>query len=543
MVTQADLFTTAIHPPVAPQGRAGPRLWIRRLAIFKDPQTLLRDVLLKPGLNIIWSPDMLSSGSRALAHGSGKTTFCRLLRACLGEPGYATDTQRSRLMARLPNGLFAAEILIDGVCWVAVRPLGLPSGEFVAQVDSIEDAIARGYREGDPPSIDLIIATVFFPAIVGATPPDVSREQVWDMLRAWLTRDQECRLADVLAWRSSQTQTRSRAQVLGETAKLTMVRLALRALDADERAAAARERELVAAVEDERRRQAYHQQRFVDGLKAVRLALAAGDDVGFDDTIDRKGLVSLAEAALANAMRTELPKPPDVGSIFARQKALNERHESLTAKRQQLENEARSKRDGAGRYRSEASLGEIDVTQGRIRVCPVCRVNIEEVKAKGCGISLEACDLAALKAEIADKQKKAGDLDAEANGAEEEAKHVEALIQQLGPRRQALEAEAKAADAAGRTAQAAAREVQDRVYRARRTLDRRAIAARTRSGRQAHPSRDYGVGSGPCGVGLRTRAGTSGHQGAGGKVSRNHGCLASRGSGGLHQARWQRLES
>lgn len=121
MAAQADLFTPAIQPPQAPEGRAGPRLWVRRLAIFRDPQTIIRDVSLKPGLNIIWTPDMSSSGSRALAHGSGKTTFCRLLRACLGEPGYATDTQRSRLMARLPNGLFAAEILIDGVCWVAIR--------------------------------------------------------------------------------------------------------------------------------------------------------------------------------------------------------------------------------------------------------------------------------------------------------------------------------------------------------------------------------------------------------------------------------------
>ena len=74
--------------------------------------------------------------------------------------------------------------------------------------------------------------------IAGATPPEVSREQVWDVLRAWLTRDQECRLADILAWRSPQTQSRSRAQVLGETAKLTMVRLALRALDAEEQTAA-----------------------------------------------------------------------------------------------------------------------------------------------------------------------------------------------------------------------------------------------------------------------------------------------------------------
>ena len=471
MANQADLFAPVIGSPEAPEGRAGPRLWVRRLAIFSDPQTIVRDVPLKPGLNIIWTPDMSSSGTRALAHGSGKTTFCRLLRACLGEPGYATDTQRSRLMAQLPNGLIAAEIVIDGACWVAVRPLGLPGGEFVVQANSVEDAIARGHRDGDQTSIDPIIVASFFSTIAGATPPDVSRDHVWDVLRAWITRDQECRLSDILAWRSSQTQTRSRAQVLGETAKLTMVRLALRALDAEERVAAARERELVVAVEEERRRQAYQQQRYADGLKAVKLALGVGDEVGFEDTIDQKGLVSLAEAALTEAMRADLPKPPDIGSIFARQKALNEDHETLTAKRQQLENEARFKRGEAERYRSEASMGEIDISQGRIRVCPVCRVNIDEVKAKGCGISLETCDLAALKAAITDKQRKAAELDAAATSAEQEAKGVEAQIQQLGSQRQTLEAEAKAADAASRAAQAAAKAVQDRVYRARRTLD------------------------------------------------------------------------
>lgn len=471
MANQADLFAPVMKPPKAPEGRAGPRLWVRRLAIFKDRQTLIRNVPLKPGLNIVWTPDMSSSGRRALAHGSGKTTFCRLLRACLGEPGYATDSQRSRLMAQLPDGLFAAEILIDGVCWVAIRPLGLPGGEFVVQANSIEDAIARGHNEGDQRSIDPIIAGSFFSTLAGATPPEISREQVWDVLRAWLTRDQECRLADILAWRSSQTQTRSRAQVLGETAKLTMVRLALRALDAEERAAAARERELVATVEDERRRHAYQQQRYTDGLKAVRLALGISDEVGFEDTLDQKGLVSLAEAALAEAMRTTMPKPPDVGAIFARQKVLNAERETLTTKQQQLDNDARFKRGEAERYRSEANLGEIDITQGRIRVCPVCRVSIDEIKANGCGISLEPCDLAALKSAIADKQKKAVDLDAEAGGAEQENKLVGAQLQQLEPKLLALEAEVKTADDATRAAQAVTKEIQDRIYRARRTLD------------------------------------------------------------------------
>ena len=471
MASQTDLFAPVMKPPKAPEGRAGPRLWVRRLAIFKDRQTIVRDVSLKPGLNIIWTPDMSSSGRRALAHGSGKTTFCRLLRACLGEPGYATDSQRSRLMAQLPDGFVAAEILIDGVCWVAIRPLGLPGGEFVVQADAIEDAIAQGRSDSNRGSVDPVIIDSFFSMLAGATPPEISREQVWDVLRAWLTRDQECRLADILAWRSSQTQTRSRAQVLGETAKLTMVRLALRALDAEERAAAARERDLVATVEDERRRHAYQQQRYADGLKSVRLALGVSDEVGFEDTIDQRGLVSLAEAALAEAMRTTVPKPPDVGVIFARQKALNAERETLTTKQQQLDNDARFKRSEADRYRSEANLGEIDITQGRIRVCPVCRVSIDEIKASGCRISLEPCDLAALKSAIADKQKKAADLDAEAGGAEQESKLAGAQIQQLEPKLLALEAEVKTADGATRAAQAVTKEIQDRIYRARRTLD------------------------------------------------------------------------
>jgi hypothetical protein len=374
-------------------------------------------------------------------------------------------------MARLPNGFFAAEVLIDNVCWVVVRQLGLSGKDFVVRADTVEDAIATDHHDGDETPIDQLLMTSFFSAIAGSAPPEVGREHIWDVLRAWLTRDQECRLADILAWRSSQTQTRSRAQVLGETTKLTMVRLGLRALDAEERAAVARERELVSTLEEERRRQAYQQQRYADGLKAVRLALGVGEELGFDDTIDQKGLVSLGEAALAEAMRADMPKPPDVGSIFARQKSLSEEHERLTASRQQLENAATFNRSEASRYRSEANIGEIDISQGRVRVCPVCRVNIDEVKAKGCGISLETCDLVALRASISDKLKKAGELDLAATTAENNARGIGEQIRQLNSRREVLEQEAKTADATNRAAQAAAKTVQDRVYRARRTLD------------------------------------------------------------------------
>ena len=467
----ADLFIRAIEPPQAPVGRSGPRLWIRRLVIFSDPDSIIRDVKLRPGLNIVWSPDMSSGEGRALAHGSGKTTFCRLLRACLGEPGFGSETQTKRIMSRLPNGKIACEVMVDDNCWVAVRSLGVPGSDFVIEANRAEEALARGRQEGDPATIDSIIAAAFLSKIVAAAPPEVGDDHVWDVLRAWLTRDQECRLSDILAWRSSHTHSRSRAQVLGETSKLTMMRLALRALDAEERTAALRERELMAAAETERRRHSYKQQRHSEIVKEARRVLSAAEDVELEDRLDQEGLISLAQKALANAMRAELPKPLDVADIFGRLDALNKERAELVGRQQRHANEAILKNADAERLRSEVNLGKLDLAQGGVRVCPICRVAVDEVLAKGCGISLHSCDVEALKAAIYAKKADADGLDAEAATAEQESKRANALIQQLEPQQRALEQEAKSAENNIRVAQAAAREIQENVYKARRLLD------------------------------------------------------------------------
>ncbi len=460
-----------MQPPVAPNGRSEPRLWIRRLAIFEDPQTIRRDIRLKPGLNIVWTPDMSNSGQPSLAHGSGKTTFCRLLRACLGEPDYASDTQRTRLMVRLPNGLVATEIIVDGVCWVVVRTLGLGSNSFVVQAESIEDAVARGRREGDPTTIDAIVTRAFFSSLMGRSPQEVGDDHIWDVLRAWLSRDQECRLADILSWRTTKTQTRSRAQTLSETAKLTTVRLALRALDAEEQQASARERELASAADEERKQNAYSEQRKAEKFRLLRNLLGVGEDVGLDDTLEQKGLVSLAEGALAEAMRADVAQPPDVGALFDRLADLNAQRAAKVEERQTQQSDAEKKRIEAEYLRSEASHGEIDISQGRIRVCTICRVPVDEVLAKGCGISLEHCDVQAIKATITEKQSKAAELDRGAEGSELEARRIEALIQQIDQQIRTTAGQSENADVALRAAQKAAATIQDQVYRARRLLD------------------------------------------------------------------------
>ena len=54
----ADLSLPVMHLPVAPAGRAGPRALGPSPGDFQRSRTIVRDVSLKPGLNIVWTPDM-----------------------------------------------------------------------------------------------------------------------------------------------------------------------------------------------------------------------------------------------------------------------------------------------------------------------------------------------------------------------------------------------------------------------------------------------------------------------------------------------------
>ncbi len=192
---------------------------------------------------------------------------------------------------------------------------------------------------------------------------------------------------------------------------------------------------------------------------------------GWTILLQQEGLISLAEAAFAEAMRVDVPQPPDVGALFAGLADLNTRRAAKVEERQAQKNDADRKRIEAERLRSEASLGGVDVSQGRIRICTICRVPVDDVLAKGCGISLEKCDVQAIRASIVEKQGQAAELDQAAKGAELEASRITALIEQIDQEIRAAEERAKSADAALRAAQRAAARIQDRVYRARRLLD------------------------------------------------------------------------
>ncbi|HEX3739719.1 MAG TPA: hypothetical protein VHV29_08325 [Terriglobales bacterium] len=129
MAQQHELFPEPAVVVQPSSTRAVPRLWIRRLAIWEKPGSIIRDVRLRRGLNIIWSPDpgvesaVVGRGGEN-GHGAGKTLFCRLLRYCLGEDTFANDDLRRSVAEQLPAGLVGIEVLIDGVQWAVLRSVG-----------------------------------------------------------------------------------------------------------------------------------------------------------------------------------------------------------------------------------------------------------------------------------------------------------------------------------------------------------------------------------------------------------------------------------
>lgn len=81
MPQQPDLLDPQRLTVSPAEGLEGPRLWVRRLVIWREPGgEKVRDIELRPGLNIVWSPDgaddvALAGQTNAVGHGSGKTLF------------------------------------------------------------------------------------------------------------------------------------------------------------------------------------------------------------------------------------------------------------------------------------------------------------------------------------------------------------------------------------------------------------------------------------------------------------------------------------
>ena len=394
-----------------PDKQRGPPLWIRRIALWKDASTLLRDIPLRQGVNIIWSPDLATNAKGATPHGSGKSTFCRLVRYCLGERHFANEDQRPLMQQKLPDGFVGAEVIIDGKCWVVTRPIGMHVPSRTVRAERIEDTLDRLLEATDPPTIAATISARFCADYRDQAPDNLNADQVWSVLLAWLSRDQECRLDDVFDWRSKRSGSGSPAQELSLDTKLAVVRLAIGALSAAEVSAAADVRAL---------------SRDRDRLKETLDHLAWFQRVRFKELCERLSLPKDRDPSDQTVRRELIDKAND-----ALAKASGAKHEKgqsptpdLQAKRKRLQrarNEAFEKRATAqavlealpaqiSAMRAEQGTEQARLEGGVIVRCAICQVRIDEVLAKGCKISRERCDLAAVRARIEAAQHRVADL-------------------------------------------------------------------------------------------------------------------------------------
>jgi hypothetical protein len=388
-------------PPwtVTPEaGRTGPKLWVRRLIIYRKPNEAVRDIQLKPGLNIVWSPD--GGEGEPMGHGGGKTTFCRLLRYCLGEDSFAPEVQRRGIRAQFPEGSIGAEVMLNGISWAVVRSLGDRRRDMVNDNSTLENI-------WDEEASTLGMAALrgaITETIIGEAAhlmPGVDQNEAWVAALAWASRDQECRFADHLRWRDPESDSHSPVRGLSGTELLMIVRALVGALSKDELAAQQLAGELLRTLTAHRsklERLDWQSERLHEDLT---VQLATGD-MGQGTPLASQAFREAAQLAFAKSL--SLP----VGQRTIDIQVAREERDKAQQDFQRLKSEFDGlairieEREKLVTYqRSELPEASARLNSEKNPVCPVCAVPIDIVMAEGCGISTATCDVHALQTRVA----------------------------------------------------------------------------------------------------------------------------------------------
>lgn len=418
MRRQPELLSQSAFQIKPATGRDEPRLWIRRLVIWGDTDAEpIRDISLRPGLNIIWSPDGTEltgqdeTSREAMGHGGGKTLLCRLIRYCLGEPRFASEDQRNRIAEVFPEGAVGAEIMLEGKLWSVVRPFA-PRRKHLAVPDvSLEQALEDGAAAGIEPFLNAVSSGLFPNSVAELIPGVKNIHDVWLVALAWLTRDQECRLHHVLDWRSTESDSDSPARSLGKSELLDALRTFIQALDPEEQAL----RKKIAEHEAKRRSVEQERDHLAWQSDRERARLASALDV--DEKLIVPGSMSalpLSEAAKQKLETAAKLKPEQVPSDIARLRQLRdeaqndwmqlvERQSAIDAKLPEIERLI-------ARIRSEVPGLSYNEHDAENPACPVCDVPIDRLLATQCGLSHKLPDLQTVRQR---REKAQQDLDSE----------------------------------------------------------------------------------------------------------------------------------
>ncbi|MFG1228843.1 chromosome segregation protein SMC [Xanthobacter wiegelii] len=482
MPQQPDLLGSQALTVTPAEGLKGPRLWVRRLVIWKEPGgEKVRDVALRPGLNIVWSPDGADDAAsadqtNAIGHGSGKTLFCRLIRYCLGEDRFATEPQRDRIGTAFLNGIVGAEVMLDGVCWAIVRPLGVRRRHMAVPNGNLDEiAAGEGASTGLESFIEAVDQNIITDELAGLVRPRADGP-IWPIALAWLTRDQECRFDDVLDWRSPTSDSDSPIPASGQEKgpRLEALRAFLMAITPEEQTT----RGEVNSLNEQRRTldQEIGHRRWE--IERTQSRLIAALDLAGQSLPEMPLLIDVMRKSAGERLGSATQLPAGGGTELA---TAREQHEAVRLEWMRLDGE---------RIRIETSIpieqrvlseiqGELpglsySQAEAESPICPVCEVPIDRVLAEGCKLSHKIPDAEACQQRWAQRR-----ADFEAQGKRLEGLRQEGvrLLQQIALAKQQLDQAAIRVDAiekARDTREAAwytAKRAQDDVERVAELID------------------------------------------------------------------------
>jgi hypothetical protein len=399
MALQGELFPEPEVVITPDDARREPLVWVSRLVIWVKPGEILREVPLRRGLNIIWSPDpgadQAALGQDAgSGHGAGKTLFCRLLRYCLGEDSFSNDDQRRSIAQQLPAGLVGAEVFVAGKPWAVIRPIGMTRKHFAREGVSLESiSPMKDPGEGIQAFLDALGAALFSEEIDKYLPVE-HQNAPWLFALAWLSRDQECRFDHILDWRHRRADSGSIAVNPTKDQLLIVVRAFLRFIRQEEMELKAQREGFAEAKRTYERELAYLQRQ----SKQISADLIRDLGVDREQMIgDDIGLALLRNAAECNLQECE--KEPPTGNNAA-MVSLREERDRILAEQAVIKDEVK-------RHSAERDLRDQQVRQLRGErftvdakeikailgpVCPVCIVPIDQALGEGCGLSHELWD-------------------------------------------------------------------------------------------------------------------------------------------------------
>lgn len=487
MPQQPDLLDPQLLTVMPAKGLEGPRLWVRRLVIWKEPGgEKVRDIELRPGLNIIWSPDgaddvALAGQSNAVGHGSGKTLFCRLIRYCLGEDRFATESQRDRIGTAFLNGIVGAEVMLDGICWAIVRPLGVRRRHMAVSGGNLDEiAAGEGASTGMEPFIDAVDQRIITTALAELVRPQANGP-IWPIALAWLTRDQECRFDDVLDWRSPTSDSASPLPASGQEKgpRLEALRSFLMAITPEEQAT----RGEVNSLSEQRRvlDQEIGHRRWE--IERMQTRLLAGLDLQEQSLPEMPLLIDVmrksAGARLAAA--SKLPVGSDAELIAAREQREAARSEwaRLDGERIRIEALVPAEERALAMIRGELPGLSYSKSEAESPICPICEVPIDRALAEGCKLSHKIPDADACRQRWDQRQ---ADLDAQAKRVESLQQEQKQILPQIAVAKQHFDRSVdrvasieKARDARGSTWYTA-RRFQDDVERLAELFETQEVA-------------------------------------------------------------------